>query len=317
MFIEKAYRANHNFLLYLVGSVIIAIAATIGQMGLVAAILIQEGPEALMSLDENSMMTTLNANLTLFLILISFAFAIGGLIFCVKLIHDQKFKDIVTTRERFDWGRVFFGFGMIAVFSIAGTVLGYYLVPEDFVVNFNLEPFIILFLVTLIFMPIQTSAEEFIFRGYLMQGFGMLAKNRWFPLLMTSVIFGGMHYFNPEIGAMGDIVMVMYIGTGFLLGIMTLMDEGLELALGFHAGNNMIAALLVTADWTVFKTDSILKDVSDPQADFIDVAPVFIIYPIFLAILAYKYKWTGWKEKLFGTIDSPETTKKEDFFVAD
>ena len=33
--------------------------------------------------------------------------------------------------------------------------------------------------------------------------------------------------------------MIYYIGTGFLFGIMTLMDEGTELALGFHAANNL------------------------------------------------------------------------------
>jgi hypothetical protein len=30
---------------------------------------------------------------------------------------------------------------------------------------------------------------------------------------------------------------VYYIGTGLFLGILTLMDEGMELALGFHANN--------------------------------------------------------------------------------
>ena len=62
-----------------------------------------------------------------------------------------------------------------------------------------------------------------------------------------------MHIANPEVGKLGMIIMVYYIGTGFFLGIMTLMDEGLELALGFHAANNLIGALLVTADWTAFK----------------------------------------------------------------
>ena len=42
------------------------------------------------------------------------------------------------------------------------------------------------------------------------------------------------------------------------------MDEGLELALGFHAANNLFTALLVTADWTAFQTHSVLKDMSDP-----------------------------------------------------
>jgi hypothetical protein len=36
------------------------------------------------------------------------------------------------------------------------------------------------------------------------------------------------------------------------------MDEGMELALGFHA-NNTIVALLLTSDWTAFQTNSIFK----------------------------------------------------------
>jgi len=73
----------------------------------------------------------------------------------------------------------------------------------------------------------------------------------------------------------------------------------------------------VTADWTAFQTDSIFTDISDPKAGLLDVLPVFIIYPIFLGILAYKYKWTGWKEKLFGSVKEPESTKLEDNLVAD
>ena len=138
-----------------------------------------------------------------------------------------------------------------------------------------------------------------------MQGLGTLVKNRWLPLIVTSVVFGGLHFFNPEVGKLGNIIMVYYIGTGFLLGIMTLMDDGLELALGFHAGNNLITALLVTADWTAFQTNSILKDISDPSAGLDILIPVFVVYPIFLLIMAKKYKWTNWGAKLFGKVEEP------------
>ena len=100
--------------------------------------------------------------------------------------------------------------------------------------------------------------------------------------------------------------MLYYIGTGFLFGIMTLMDEGIELALGFNAGNNLIGALLVTADWTAFQTNSVLKDISDPSAGVDILLPVLIIYPLFLFIMARKYKWTDWKGKLFGKVERPE-----------
>ena len=150
-----------------------------------------------------------------------------------------------------------------------------------------------------------TEVEEKhpLFRGYLMQGLGVLAKNRWLPLIFTSTLFGLMHIANPEIGKLGYMLMVYYIGTGFLLGIMTLMDEGLELALGFHAANNLIAALLLTADWTAFQTNSILKDISVPEMSNLEVFfPVFVIYPLILIVFSKKYQWTDWKEKLFGSV---------------
>ena len=96
--------------------------------------------------------------------------------------------------------------------------------------------------------------------------------------------------------------MVYYIGTGLLLGIITLMDEGMELALGFHAANNLVGALLISSDWSAFQTNSIFKDVSEPSAGFDVIFPVVIIYPILLYIFSKKYNWTNWKEKLTGSV---------------
>ncbi|MNY23432.1 hypothetical protein D3C86_1570990 [compost metagenome] len=83
------------------------------------------------------------------------------------------------------------------------------------------------------------------------------------------------------------------------------MDEGIELSLGFHAANNLVGALLVTSDWTVFQTHSILKDHSEPTAGFDVLLPVFVIFPILLFIFSKKYKWNNWKEKLTGVIVPP------------
>jgi hypothetical protein len=160
-------------------------------------------------------------------------------------------------------------------------------------------------------IPLQTTAEELLFRGYLMQGIGLAAKNRWVPLLATSVIFGAMHLLNPEVGKMGYIVSLYYVGTGLFLGILTLMDEGTELALGFHAANNLTAALLVTADWTAFQTHSVFKDISEPSAGFDILFPLLVIYPILLLIFSKKYGWTSWKEKLTGKVITPDQYKTQ------
>ena len=99
---------------------------------------------------------------------------------------------------------------------------------------------------------------------------------------------------------------MIYYRTGLFLGIMTLMDEGMELALGFHAANNLFTALLVTADWTAFQTHSVLKDLSDPQnAGISDVIiPVFVIFPILLFIFSKKYNWISWHERLLGRVSA-------------
>lgn len=314
MYIELAFKSLHDWWRYLVGIIIIILASQIGSIPLIIAVALKSfssggGIESLQ--DTNSMLTVLDSNLTLFLMLLSFAVGLLGVYFVARFLHKQPFIELTTSRKKTDWGRVFFGFGLIATLTIVLTGVDYYSNPEDYVVQFDLVPFLILAIIAIVMVPLQTSFEEYLFRGYLMQGIGVLAKNRWLPLIVTSIVFGALHMANPEVDKLGSVIMVYYIGTGFLLGIMTLMDEGMELALGFHAGNNLIAALLVTADWTVFKTNSILKDISEPSAGFDVVAPVLIIYPIFLLIMARRYNWTDWKGKLFGKVEEPIISVEE------
>ncbi|HKO78596.1 MAG TPA: CPBP family intramembrane glutamic endopeptidase [Flavobacterium sp.] len=303
MFIEQGIDINNKFWKYILGSMFIIGASFVGQLPMLAMILFQTSFQGkVYPTTDQELMNFFEPNLNLFLLLISFVFALGGIYFAVRFLHKQAFLSIVTSRKKMDWKRVFFSFFVWSIFTVVSTLLICYLNPADFKANFQLIPFLILVAIATLLVPIQTSVEELIFRGYLMQGFANLWGNKWFPLLMTSIIFGLMHLFNPEVTKMGNIIMVYYIGTGFLLGIMTLMDDGMELALGFHAANNLIGALLVTSDWSAFQTYSIFKDVSEPEAGLDIIFPVVVIYPLLLIIFGVKYNWSGWKEKLTGTI---------------
>jgi membrane protease YdiL (CAAX protease family) len=122
------------------------------------------------------------------------------------------------------------------------------------------------------------------------------------PLLITSLTFGFLHFYNPEIMKLGSILLIHYVATGLFLGIITLMDDGMELALGFHAGNNLLIALVVTADWTVFQTSSILKYIGEPNVINQSLFSLSIIYPILLFYFSRKYNWTNWKGKLTGKV---------------
>ena len=373
MYIKQAYESLHHSWRYVLGAAVIFSIWQLGTFPFVIAVLIksmQDGDISVLE-DQERIMTVLDSNLTFFLLLLSFAIGMLGIWFWTKYLHKQTWRALTTIRKKIDWKRFFFGFGLVAVSTIVLTLIDYKLSPDDYELQFHWPSFVVLALIAIVFIPLQTSFEEYLFRGYLMQGIGIsghklrfplifiymhlvalgtgilyfqldvelivwiayfgiatlllvlfifipfmdafynsalntrlrnLFSSKFIPLYITSVIFGGMHIANPEVGKLGYIIMIYYIGTGFFLGIMTLMDEGLELALGFHAGNNLIASLLVTADWTAFQTHSIFKDISEPSAGVDILIPVLIIYPIFLGIMAWRYKWKNWGEKLFGKV---------------
>lgn len=239
--------------------------------------------------------------------LLPFAFLLGLLFLLVKFLHQRSLLSLTTSRPKIDWGRIAFSFGLICFFTIGLFIVGYLIDPSIVKLQFDPIRFTILVLISLLLFPLQIGLEEYLFRGYVMQHLGILVKNRWFPLLVTSILFGVFHGANPEVAEMGAIVMIFYIGTGLLLGIMTLMDEGLELALGFHLGNNLLAAILVTSDWSALQTDALFKYTAEEAGSSLSeiLLPVFILYPIILFILSKKYQWSGWKTKLTGKVVKP------------
>jgi uncharacterized protein len=305
MYIKQVFNYKHNWWLYLAGLAIVFITLILGQIPY-TVILIAKAVEMgldFQNLDISQTMNLLDSNLNLFLMLLSYAAGFLGVLFVVKTLHKQSIRSLTTSRLKIDWKRFWFAFLFWGIISSGLVLIDHYMHPENYVFNFKLVPFLTLLVIAVVLVPLQTSFEEYLFRGYLMQGIGVLCKNRWLPLIITSVTFGLLHIFNPEIEKLGYILLVHYIGTGFFLGIITLMNEGLELALGFHAANNLFTALLVTADWTAFQTNSILRDVSDPDVSNAEIfASVLIIYPILILIFAKVYKWTNWKEKLIGTV---------------
>ncbi|MFV8355939.1 lysostaphin resistance A-like protein [Flavobacterium sp. XS1P32] len=303
MFVEQGIKPENKFWKYIVGSLILILASFIGQLPLMIGIIYETlfNGKAYPT-NNTALMHFFDSNVMLFLMLLSFVFIMLGIIMVVRNLHSQTMLSVTTSRKNMDWSRVGFAFVIWSLFTVVVTLLSYYYSPTDFVLNFKPIPFAILLIIGVVLIPIQTSSEEYIFRGYLMQGFANLARNKCFPLLMTSIIFGGMHIFNPEVSKIGYIILVYYIGTGLLLGIVTLMDEGMELALGFHAANNLVGALLISSDWSAFQTNSIFKDISEPSAGLDVIFPVVIIYPILLYIFSKKYNWTNWKEKLTGSV---------------
>lgn len=239
-----------------------------------------------------------------FFSLFPFVILLGALFIWVRLVHKQELVYLTTSRKKIDWSRVFFMFALMTILITASTVMAYLATPREYELNFDLLKFSKLAAMAIFLIPIQSSFEEYFFRGYLVQGIGILSGWRWIAWILSAVLFGLMHIANPEVGKFGHLILIYYIGTGFFLGMITLLDEGLELALGFHAANNLITALLVTSSWSALQTDSIFLQKGEPVIGLELLAPLFIVFPILSWILHKKYKWQGWKSKLFGRVSN-------------
>ena len=297
MFLEGIDSKINPFIKYVKGSLIFVFFHIIGQIPLSLYIISQsdivEGVH-----NQQDLLNNLPSNLTLFLVLLPFAVVLPFVYLVVTRLHNQSILSLITTRNRVDYNKIFFSFMLWGSISTLMVFFDYWMSPEDFTWNFKPLTFLILFLISIVMIPLQTTLEEIIFRGYLLQGFGVLFKNRWMPLLTTSTLFGLLHLWNPEIDKLGIHLIWYYIGTGLFLGLITLMDEGLELALGFHAANNLVTALLVTASWTAFQTESLLIDNSEPSLGVELILTLLLIYPLIVFIFAKKYKWKNWLSQL-------------------
>ncbi|MDD5149246.1 MAG: CPBP family intramembrane metalloprotease [Flavobacterium sp.] len=306
MFIEQAYKGNNTWWRVLITTLFTA-GIFIANFILYLFMTKEQMDDVYQSMSE------VPNNLSLIINLLPFVFLLALLFFLVRIFHKRSILSLTTSRDKVDYKRILFSFGLIVFFTIVVFIISYFIDNSEIIWNFNPLKFTLLFLVSILFFPFQIAFEEYLFRGYLMQQIGIIVKNKWFPLIFTSVVFGLFHSANPEVAKMGFGVMFFYIGTGFFLGIMTLMDESLELALGFHLGNNLMAAFLITSDYSAIHTDAVFRysGVENP-VDMLNemLVSIAIVYPILLFIFAKKYNWISWTEKLSGKIENPNSINK-------
>jgi membrane protease YdiL (CAAX protease family) len=307
MFIEQAYNGNNKWWRVLLTSLLTS-GVFIANF-IIYFISSKEQMQAAYDLMED-----IPNNLGLIINLIPFVFLLGLLFLLVYVLNNRSILSLTTSRPKVDFKRIFFSFGLIVFISIVGFLVSYYGDNSNIAWNFKPLNFFLLLFISLILFPFQIGLEEYLFRGYFMQQIGIAVRNRWFPLLFTSIVFGLFHSANPEVAEMGFGVMTFYIGTGLLLGVMTLMDEGMELALGFHLGNNLMASILLTSEFSALQTDALFKysGVENTSGTLTEmIISIAITYPIILFILAKKYKWSNWKERLTGKVNPPDSIINE------
>ncbi|MBN1388609.1 MAG: CPBP family intramembrane metalloprotease [Bacteroidales bacterium] len=296
MFFESALQGKNTFWRYLIIFVIIFIATnTIGALPLISVIVVKSlnNPEILDSTSGNLMnLATYGIDPNVGLILMIFPFIIGllTLYLLMKPLHRRKFITLFNGGGRIRWKKFFIA---ALVWLILMGIYLYISITYDlgnFTINNLSGSLVWLIIIAILLIPFQTTFEELLFRGYLMQGAGAWFRNKWLPLIITSLLFGLMHSFNPEIKEFGFWVMIpQYVTFGLVFGLITIFDNGIEIAMGAHAANNVFLSVFVTQKSSALQTPALFEQQQVyPWTDFLSLV---ILSVIFIALMGILNRW--------------------------
>ncbi|VAW42593.1 hypothetical protein MNBD_CHLOROFLEXI01-3087 [hydrothermal vent metagenome] len=189
---------------------------------------------------------------------LSFGMLIVGVFVAIRFVHERPFRTLITPWQQINWRRVGQGFSLWLLLVALASGVEYLLNPDIYTFVLNPRRFIPFALAVLLLTPMQTTAEELLFRGYLLQATGHLSRNFWLLALINGTIFMAPHLGNPELAADAILLPLYYFSFGAFFAFITLRDNSAELAIGAHAANNLYAALFANYANSALQTESIL-----------------------------------------------------------
>jgi len=212
-------------------------------------------------------------------------FLLLGLFLVVTGIHRRPLRTLVTAEPRVRLGRILEGFAVWFALSALASGIDLILAPDSFRFRWDPAASGTFLLLALALTPIQTTAEELFFRGYLMQGLSLVSRRRIFLAGVSGLLFALPHLANPEMEIDPVLLPLTYFAIGVLLALLALRDGRLELAIGAHAANNLFGATIVSFEGSIFTTPSLFFTTQyDPLGSLLGLLVMAaIFYAVFFA----------------------------------
>lgn len=192
-------------------------------------------------------------------------------------------------------------FGLFLIINSLVELFNCFFLGQTYSFQFEYINFIILILIAISLLFLQSATEEIILRGYLIQAFSSLKLiSPMAALLISSLIFTGLHLSNPEFSEYGILQMlVAYFIIAIFLGALAILGNGLEIPIGIHAANNFYAAVIVNYKSSALKTESLftLDEINIPLS-----LAEYILILLFLIVVFYKMNWIAHPKTLIKLI---------------
>lgn len=195
-----------------------------------------------------------------------------------RIVNARPFSSYSSSRGGFNFADFFKSFGpALVLLALPIGIYSFVTLSQKGDVRFDVAGIIF----CIILCPLQCIAEEYIFRGLLMQTFGSWIKFPAIPILLQAICFAAMHPYNIwGIIAAGSM--------GIILGVCTCITKGLEASCALHVANNMTTFFL-----SGFGISSIATSVS-----FMDFLFPIIFCLLYLGFIVLATKKFGWFSKV-------------------
>ena len=234
--------------------------------------------------------------LSLLFVLFSFVPIWIGVWIAMKFIHDVPMKELFGSFGKFDLQLLLKGFLVMLVLGISiETILQFIPVVSGFIYYepnkvLILSDWVKWFLPVMLFIFVQSAAEELVFRGYLLQTIWSKSASYLYAVICPSLIFGLLHFDPQSYGANAWLYCFNTFVVGCLLCLVTLHTGNIALAFGLHWGGNTVSLLFFgiygNLDWMALWL-TLLDPKSGAMGIALIVSTTFMIVIYFLWALFY------------------------------
>jgi len=213
------------------------------------------------------------------------AAGIPALALTVWVVQRRAISSVVSVTGRIRWSWLGRCFAVAVVIFVVNFVASVF-VPrsgesaEEPWVGWGTFLLSVLMLVALV--PLQAAAEEFIFRGWLLQAMGSLLRNPVLVVVPQGLLFAAAHGWGTAWG-FADLAVF-----GLAMGWLTIRTGGLEAAIALHAVGNLISFVMSSAFEGGLASDETAADLPWEYA-LVDMGAT-LLFAVLVVRLAKRYK---------------------------
>ena len=200
---------------------------------------------------------------------ISIAVFIPAIYIASKIVRDRPFSSYASSRGGWNW-KLYFKCLLIPLVVYVVVNVASILIDKNPKTSTS-QVSLITMVLSLILIPLQCIAEEYVFRGALMQALGSWFKIPILAIVIQAIIFALLHSYD----ALGVVSIAI---SGVVYGLLAWRSNGIEAGAAIHSINNLMGFYIVALGLgSISSKVSITEFIVDVALTLISAAALYYI----------------------------------------